>query len=43
LGLLEDDLGLGLLGESGLDLSGESVGIDVLSLEVGSEPFEFGV
>jgi hypothetical protein len=40
---LEDDLGFGLLGESGLDLSGKSVGVDVLSLEVGGEPLEFGL
>jgi hypothetical protein len=38
LGFLEDDLGFGLLSKSSLDLSGESVSIDVFSLKVGLEP-----
>lgn len=43
LRFLEDDVALCLLSESGLDLSGESVGIDLLSFEFCFEPLNFSL
>lgn len=43
LRFLEDDVALGLLGKGGLDLSGESVGIDLLSFEFSFKPLDFSL